>query len=351
MNSKNSIVASLLLGAAVAAPATLAESSKFAATVPNPVSAPEPAPDGMVWIPGGEFSMGSDSATESLCELPGVTGDSSPIIRVYVDPFWMDRTEVTNDEFAKFVKATGYVTVAETKPKQEDYPEAPPENLIAGSTVFVPSPTPVKLDNIFQWWAYIPGADWRHPAGPGSSIEGRGNYPVVQIAYQDAEAYARWAGKRLPTEAEWEFAARGGLSGKVYAWGNELKIDGRFQANIYQGKFPQEGGDSGDDGFVGIAPTARFAANGYGLHDVAGNVWEWCSDWYRVDTYTRHKQAGDVVRNPQGPSASYDPARPSEKQRVHRGGSFLCTDAYCTRGSVKWEFVILLQHHLSCIIY
>ena len=278
MTSYTPIMAGLILASVSAVPLAAGAASSFAETLPNAVSAPEPAPDGMVWIPGGEFSMGSDSANESLCEMPGITRDSSPVIRVHVDPFWMDRTEVTNDDFEKFVKATGYVTIAETKPRQEDFPEAPPENLVAGSTVFVPTATPVRLENILQWWAYVPGADWRHPTGPGSSIEGRGSYPVVQIAYQDAAAYAKWAGKRLPTEAEWEFAARGGLSGRIYAWGDELKIDGKFQANIYQGEFPQQGGDTGADGFIGIAPTAQYPANGYGLYDVAGNVWEWCSD-------------------------------------------------------------------------
>lgn len=275
--------------------------------------------------------MGSDSASESLCSLSGVTRDALPIHRVYVDGFWMDRTEVTNDQFAAFVKATGYVTIAEQKPTQEEFPTAPPENLIAGSTVFAPTPQPVKLDNYFQWWSYVAGADWRHPTGPKSNIEGRGNYPVVQIAYPDAEAYAKWAGKRLPTESEWEFAARGGVPGQLYAWGNELKPGGKFQANIYEGQFPVENGDTGADGYKGIAPVAQYPANGYGLHDVGGNVWEWCSDWYRVDTYARLKLAGGVARNPQGPSTPYDPAEPNEKKRVHRGGSFLCTDQYCTR--------------------
>ncbi len=325
-----------VLAARPAAPApaiarTLAPNPNFAPTLPQQPNAPGPAPEGMVWIPGGEFSMGSDTANDSLCGMPGLTRDAQPVHRVYVDGFWMDATEVTNKEFEKFVKATGYVTVAEIKPTQEEFPTAPPENLVAGSTVFTATPQPVSLDNYFQWWSYVAGADWRHPTGPSSNIQGREKYPVVQVAYQDAAAYAKWAGKRLPTEAEWEFAARGGEAGRLYAWGDELKPAGKFAANIYEGRFPVEGGDSGEDGFKGIAPTAQFPPTGYGLRDVAGNVWEWCSDWYRLDTYARRKLSGEVQRNPVGPSTSYDPASPDEKIRVHRGGSFLCTDLYCTR--------------------
>jgi formylglycine-generating enzyme len=314
----------------LAAVASAAESA-FGPTIPNEAPAPGPVPEGMVWIPGGEFSMGSDKTCESLCDLSGVAQDASPIHRVFVDAFWMDATEVTNAQFAKFVEATKYVTIAEIKPRQEDYPTAPPENLVAGSTVFAPTPGKVALNNYFQWWTYERGADWRHPTGPGSDIKGKENYPVVQIAYADAEAYAKWAGKRLPTEAEWEFAARGGKAGQLYTWGNDLKLDGKFQANIYQGQFPVENGDTGEDGFKGIAPTKQYAANPYGLHDMSGNVWEWCSDWYRADTYARQQLPGSVIRNPQGPSTSYDPAEPNEKKRVQRGGSFLCTSQYCTR--------------------
>lgn len=305
---------------------------KFEPTTPNTAPAPSPAPEGMVWIPGGEFSMGSDETGESICHQKGVTSDAKPIHRVYVDGFWMDATEVTNEQFEKFVEATGYKTIAEITPTQEEFPTAPPENLVAGSTVFTPTPIAVKLDDYFQWWRYVHGANWRHPTGPKSDIKGREKYPVVQIAYPDAEAYAKWAGKRLPTEAEWEFAARGGKAGELYAWGNDLKIKGKFQANIYQGKFPVDGGDKGTDGFKGIAPVAQFAPNAYGLYDVAGNVWEWCSDWYRPDTYARRKLEGNAVtKNPTGPTHPYDPAEPNEKKRVHRGGSFLCTDLYCTR--------------------
>lgn len=292
---------------------------------------PTPAPEGMVWIPGGEFSMGSDYRSESLCGLPGITNDAVPVHRVYVDPFWMDATEVTNAQYKAFVEATGYVTVAEITPTIEEFPGANPENLVAGSTVFRPTNGPVELDNYLQWWTYVHGANWRYPTGPDSSIEGKDNYPVVQIAYEDAEAYAKWAGKRLPTEAEWEFAARGGRAGDLYAWGNEIQPDGKFQANIYQGRFPVDKGDSGLDGFVGIAPTKQYAPNPFGLYDMGGNVWEWVSDWYRHDYYSKLHSTGKVTRNPQGPEDSLDPMEPDQKKRVHRGGSFLCSDLYCTR--------------------
>ena len=254
--------------------------------------------------------------------------DARPVHRVHVDGFWMDRTEVTNAEFARFVRATGYVTVAERKPRAEDYPGAPPENLVAGSVVYTPPSQAVSLGDRYQWWSYIPGASWRHPSGPGSDIQGRGNDPVVHVAYEDAEAYAAWAGKRLPTEAEWEFAGRGGLTGAIHGWGDDLRKAGAWMGNTYQGRFPDH--DSAADGSRGIAPVARYAANGYGLYDMAGNVWEWVSDWYRPDTYSDLAAAG-VARNPRGPAASFDPAEPRARKRVQRGGSFLCTDQYCSR--------------------
>ncbi len=301
----------------------------FLPTHANATTAPGKAPNGMVWIPGGEFSMGA-------AEPPGLndvgmkaTMDSRPIHRVHVDGFWMDATEVTNAQFAAFVKATGYVTVAERAPRPEEFPGVPRENLVAGSAIFTPPDHPVPLDNSLRWWAYVPGADWRHPLGPTSDLRDRDTYPVVHVAYDDAEAYARWAGKRLPTEAEWEFAARGGLSGKLYPWGDDLMSDGHHRLNSHQGHFPQE--DTATDGFKGIGPVGQFAPNGYGLHDVAGNVWEWVSDWYRPEYYAQLASTGGVTHNPAGPTASFDPSEPTTKKRVHRGGSFLCSELYCSR--------------------
>lgn len=305
--------------------------SPFTATVENKARPEGPTPEGMAWIPGGEFSMGCTVPAEGVCTSATLQAveDAKPIHRVYVDGFWMDKTDVTNDQFEKFVRATGYKTIAEIAPSREEFPTVPPENLVPGSTVFTPTSEPVSLDNMLQWWRYEPGANWRHPTGPQSDIKGKGNYPVVQVAYADAAAYAKWAGKRLPTEAEWEFAARGGLTGKTYAWGDEFKPGGKSMANTYQGIFPVD--DTGEDGFDGIAPVASYPPNGYGLYDMAGNVWQWCNDWYHIDTYAQHKLSGDVAVNPKGPESPFDPAEPSEKKRVHRGGSFLCTDQYCTR--------------------
>jgi formylglycine-generating enzyme required for sulfatase activity len=283
----------------------------------------------MAWIPGGEFSMGANDPRHADHGGHDSMPDTRPIHRVYVDAFWMDTTEVTNEEFARFAKATGYVTVAEKKPTHEEFPTAPEENLVAGSVIFTPPPNAVALDNHYQWWAYLPGANWRHPEGPKTDSAKRGKYPVVHIAYEDAMAYAKWAGKDLPTEAEWEFAARGGLSGKLYPWGDELRPGGKWAANIYQGQFPVKNQDKGEDGFAGMAPVGQFAPNAYGLHDVAGNAWEWVSDWYRPDTYTG--MAAAVTRNPKGPSEGFDPAEPGQPKRVHRGGSYLCTEQYCTR--------------------
>jgi formylglycine-generating enzyme required for sulfatase activity len=257
------------------------------------------------------------------------TLDARPIHRVYVDAFFMDRTDVTNAQFAEFVKATGYVTIAERTPTAEEFPGAPPENLFAGSVVFSPPDHAVSLDNHFQWWSYVRGANWRHPLGAHSDIKSKDNYPVVHIAYPDAVAYAKWAGKRLPTEAEWEFAARGGLAGKPFVWGDEFHPHDKWMANTHQGHFPQK--DNGEDGFVGIGPVAQFPANGYGLYDMAGNVWQWTSDWYRSDYYQQLASAGTVARNPQGPESSLDPDEPTQPKKAQRGGSFLCTDQYCSR--------------------
>jgi formylglycine-generating enzyme required for sulfatase activity len=268
----------------------------------------------MVWIPGGTFWMGADDASMS---------DARPVHEVVVDGFWIDRTEVTNRQFARFVAATGYRTVAERKPEAKDFPDAPPENLVAGSLVFTPPAGEVSLKDHLAWWSYVPGADWRHPEGPGTSIDGRDEHPVVQVCWDDAAAYARWAGKRLPTEAEWEFAARGGKARTRYTWGEEQRPGGKWQANIWQGRFP--GRNTAEDGFAGTAPVATFPPNGYGLFDMAGNAWEWCADWYRPGYEV------DSRRNPQGPATSYDPAEPGVAKRVQRGGSYLCSDEYCTR--------------------
>ena len=270
-------------------------------------------PEGMVWVPGGEFWMGDE-------EFP----DAKPVHRVHVDGFWMDKTEVTNAQFARFVKEAGYVTVAERPPDPKDFPGVPAEQLKAGSIVFTPPNHAVDLGNHIQWWSYIGGASWRHPEGPESNLDGRENHPVVHVCYDDAVAYAKWAGKRLPTEAEWEFAARGGLERKPYAWGDEQKPGGRWLANIWQGRFPAE--HTEEDKFARAAPVGSFPAHPVGLHDIAGNVWEGCADWYRPEHY-----AVSPARNPPGPADSFDPAEPGLPKRVQRGGSFLCSDLYCVR--------------------
>jgi len=279
-----------------------------------------PAPEGMVWIPGGTFMMGTSDTR---------LRDASPLHEVSVDGFWMDKTELTNQEFEKFVKATGYLTVAEKKPDAKDFPDAPAELLVPGSIVFTPPSEKVPLDNHLAWWRYVPGANWRHPEGPDSSIQGRENHPVVHICWDDAVAYAKWAGKRLPTEAEWEYASKGPKGGSTYLWGDDFKPHGQWAANIWQGEFPIK--NSEGDGFRRTAPVASYPPNGFGLHDMAGNVWEWCADWYRPN-YPSGPQ-----RNPQGPPSSYDPDEPGVLKRVQRGGSFLCTDEYCTSYMPGWR--------------
>ena len=294
-----------------------AESAALVST--NSTVPPGPAPDGMIWIPGGTFWMGCDD-----CDMP----DAKPVHLVTVDGYWIDRTPVTNNQFAQFAKATGYLTIAERAPDPKDYPGVDPKNLVAGSAVFSPPSQDVPLDDITQWWRYVPGASWKHPEGPGSTIEGREDHPVVQIAWEDAVAYAKWAGKRLPTEAEYEFAARGGMDRNRYAWGNELKPGGQWAANIFQGRFPST--DLAEDGYKRTSPVTAFPANGFGLYDVGGNVWQWCADWYRPDYFAALAAAG-MVSNPQGPADSYDPQEPGVPKRVQKGGSFLCSDRYCSR--------------------
>ena len=267
----------------------------------------------MVWIPGGAFWMGSTNGSQ----------DEQPAHRVAVNGFWMDKTEVTNEQFEKFVRATGYLTLAERKPDPKDVPGASLEMLVPGSVVFNPPPGEVSLENHYIWWKWTPGANWRHPAGPTSDLQGLGKHPVVHVCWHDALAYARWAGKRLPTEAEWEYASRGGLDRKRYVWGDEQTPNGKWAANIWQGRFPNE--NTRADGFRGTAPVASFPPNGYGLYDMAGNVWEWCSDWYRPDYY-----AESPTQNPKGPPASFDPTEPGIPKKVLRGGSYLCSDVYCT---------------------
>jgi formylglycine-generating enzyme required for sulfatase activity len=301
------LAGALALTAAAAAFALL-----HTANEPWPAKAPE-VPE--VWVPGGEFLMGDDEFA-----------DAPPVHKVAVDGFWMDRTEVTNEQFAWFVKQTGYRTVAERQPDQAEFPDADPERLVPGAGVFDPTGCPPAQDcpTCGLWWKYAPGACWRHPEGPGSDLAGREKHPVVHIAWEDAVGYANWAGKRLPTEAEWERAARGGVDGRRYYWGDELLPGGRWMANVWQGTFPVE--DRAEDGHHGTAPVGSYPANGYGLHDMAGNVWEWCADWYRPDYY-----AVSPARNPQGPDDSIDPDGRGEPKRVQRGGSFLCSDNYCVR--------------------
>ena len=268
---------------------------------------------GMVFIPGGKFRMGTDEFR-----------DASPVHEVEVDGFWMDEHEVTNAQFLQFVEATGYVTVAEQPLDPKDFPGVPEDLLVPGSAVFSPPDRSVGLSAPLQWWSYVPGASWRAPEGPGSSIAERMDDPVVHVSYTDAEAYAEWAGKRLPTEAEWEYAARAGSSRGRYYWGDDLKPGGTWRANVYQGEFPIW--DTGEDGFAGVAPVKSFAPNANGLYDMDGNVWEWCADYYRPDYYDKSPAV-----NPIGPEDSYDPDDPGAVKRVQRGGSFLCSPQYCER--------------------
>jgi sulfatase modifying factor 1 len=308
-------------GTADSPAASPAGQSAAARTMPS-----SPAPEGMIWIPGGEFTMGSDDARSMANERPAH--------RVRVPAFWMDVHPVTNVEFARFVDATGYVTVAERAPVWDEMRKSLPpgtprpadSQLVPGSLVFVPPGHAVPLDDMSAWWRWTPGASWRHPEGPGSTLSSRERHPVVHVAWDDAVAYAKWAGKRLPTEAEWEFAARGGLEAQRYAWGGEFRPAGRHMANTFQGQFPHHA--ASEDGFAGTSPVGSFPANGYGLRDVVGNVWQWTADLYREDVFAERAAQG-VCDNPQGPASTFDPADPYAVRRVIKGGSFLCHVTYC----------------------
>ncbi len=291
------------------------EKSKFQGNLGRPPH------KGMVWIPGGTFLMGSDH------HYP----EERPSHQVKIDGFWIDHSPVTNRQFQRFIKETGYITMAERSPKPEDYPGALPELLVPGSLVFQQPNFPVELNQV-SWWAYIPGANWRHPEGPGSSIKGRENHPVVHIACEDAEAYAVWAGKTLPTEAQWEFAARGGLEGTAYAWGDELMPGGRMMANFWLGEFPWQNLKTHRPG---TTPVALYPPNGYGLYDMIGNVWEWTQDWYQDHHLGRKPKSCCILDNPRGchKQESIDSRTPEIQipRRVLKGGSFLCASNYCRR--------------------
>ncbi|HMN44005.1 MAG TPA: formylglycine-generating enzyme family protein [Povalibacter sp.] len=331
-------------GVGFAAAAWLQKDSQPAVAAPAVVAKPDAilgdgvtGPQDMAWIPGGEFLMGSDHRLAQRNERP--------THRVRVNGFWMDRTHVTNAQFREFVAATNYVTTAERKPRWEDLkvqlppdtPQPPDEAMVAGAMVFVGTDAPVDYGNVAQWWRYVPGANWQHPRGPDSNIDGKDDHPVVQVSYEDVLAYAKWAGKRLPTEAEWEFAARGGLEQATYTWGEEFKPNGESMANIWdvsrQGRFPVVNPKAG--GATGTMRVGTFPPNGYGLVDMTGNAWQWASDWYRADFFDRELQqyGSNVIDNPTGPSDSWDPddslGIPGAPRRVIRGGSFLCNVDYC----------------------
>jgi sulfatase modifying factor 1 len=306
-------------------PASASQATGASSATPSPT----PIHREMAWIPGGEFTMGSDAQDAEPQERPAH--------RVRVSGFWMDRTDVTNAQFRQFVQATGYITTAERPTDWEQMklqlppgtPKPPDDQLVAASLVFVAPDHPVSLDDVSAWWHWTPGANWRHPAGPGSSIEGQDDYPVVQVSWDDASNYAKWAGARLPTEAEWEYAARGGLEGKKYCWGEGDPITPRPRCNIWQGIFPYRNDKA--NGHAGPTPVKSFPPNTYGLYDMAGNVWQWCADWF--DVYAYHSEvaasSGNPLIDPKGPDKSLDPSDPYTPKRVTRGGSFLCSATYC----------------------
>ncbi|KAB2809825.1 formylglycine-generating enzyme family protein [Phaeocystidibacter luteus] len=293
------------------------------------INEPDTVIEGMVWVPGGRYVIGSVDSEAKIVE--------GPAYEVILDGYWIDETEVTNAQFAAFVEATGYKTVAERPVDWEELKKQLPAGtarphdslLRPGSLIFEPSEI-ANLYDISQWWKWEVGADWRHPHGPNSTIEGKENHPVVHIAFEDAQAYAEWAGKSLPTEAQWEVASRGGAAPKPFAWGNELQPDGAYLANYFQGTFPDN--NTRLDGFATTAPVKTYPPNGLGLYDMIGNVWEWTSDWYRPDTHRRNSEIASTKGciNPNGPSSSFDPQNPLSPTRVTKGGSFLCSDQYCS---------------------
>jgi len=299
---------------------TLQPGSEMTASPRPPGEAPFPD---MVWIPGGTFRMGSDK------HYP----EERPVHRVTVDGFWMDRFPVTNERFALFVDATDHRTFAEIPPDPAQYPGALPEMLYAGSLLFVQPSGPVDRRDFSNWWQFARGADWRHPQGPDSSLDSLVQHPVVHVTFGDAEAFSRWEGKELPTEAEWEFAARGGLDGAAYAWGDEFLPGDRHQANTWQGEFPWQ--HQCRDGYERTSPVEAFPANGYGLHDMIGNVWEWTTDWYVPKHPAEVVKACCIPLNPRGPRAeeSFDSSQPAIKipRKVLKGGSHLCAPNYCRR--------------------
>ena len=331
---KVGLVSVAILAAAVAAGAYVAAKPSAAGPPQVKVGDGRNGPAGMAWIPSAQFLMGNSHKLSQPNERP-----AHP---VRLSGFWIDVHDVTNAEFRRFVEATGYVTTAERKPRWEDLqPQLPPgtprpddSQLVPGAMVFVGTETEVSLRDYSRWWRYVPGADWRHPQGPGSSIEGKDDHPVVQVSYQDAQAYAKWAGKRLPTEAEWEYAARGGLEQATYIWGNEFEPQGKPMANIWDTQQQQPFPVVKDEKIqVGTTAVGTYPPNGYGLYDMAGNVWQWTADWYRADAFSTQAQYREPPQDPKGPADSYDPddgnVPASAPKRVTRGGSFLCSDTYC----------------------
>lgn len=302
------------------------ENGKNVKEAPDKSDPEEDAPAGMVLIKSGTFEMGGDNDQAEPNELPKH--------KVKVDSFYMDVSAVTNADFREFVEETDYVTTAEEEPDWEEMkknmppgtPKPPEDKLKPGALVFKKTDGPVNLNDYSNWWEWQPHANWKHPQGPDSDIKGKDDYPVVQVSWEDAEAYCEWAGKKLPTEAQWEYAARGGLDHKIYAWGDEHPAEGEAKANTWEGDFPYKNNEH--DGFEDIAPVKQYDPNGYGLYDMSGNVWEWSHDWYDPRYYKRFEDK--VADNPQGPSESYDPQNPYAREKTVRGGSFLCNDAYCS---------------------